>query len=177
MPVTLPYRRMLPVIDNTAFVAQGAVVIGDVQIGAESNIWFGCVIRGDVNHIRIGERTNVQDGTIIHVTRMGNGPAEGYPTIIGSDITVGHQAVLHGCTLMDKSFVGMGAMVMDGAVVETHGMLAAGAVLTPGKRVPAGELWAGSPAKFFRALKPQEIAFISESATHYVKLAQEYKVA
>jgi carbonic anhydrase/acetyltransferase-like protein (isoleucine patch superfamily) len=171
MSMILPYQKIQPTIAPEAFVAQGAVVIGDVHIGAQSSVWFGCVVRGDVNHIRIGERTNIQDGTIVHVTR------KTHPTLIGSDVTVGHQVVLHGCTLEDKSFVGMGAMVMDGAVVSTHAMLAAGAMLTPGKRIPTGELWAGSPAKFFRAMTPEEIAYISESAKNYALLAGEYAVS
>jgi len=168
-PMILPYKGVLPKIHASAFIAPGAVVIGDVEIGPETNVWFGCVIRGDVCHIRIGARTNIQDGTVVHVTR------EKGPTIIGDNITIGHKALLHACKLEDDSFVGMGATVMDDAVVESRAMVAAGAVLTPKKRVPKGQLWAGSPAKYFRDLKEEELHYIDFSAGHYVKLAQQYK--
>lgn len=167
-PIILPYKGKLPKIHPTAFIAPGAVVIGDVEISAETNVWFGCVIRGDVNTIRIGSRTNIQDGTVVHVTH------KTAPTVIGSDITIGHKAIIHGCTLQDGSFVGMGATVMDAAVVETGGMLAAGALLTPNKRIKGGELWAGSPAKYFRDMSREESEFIYISAKHYVELGQNY---
>jgi gamma-carbonic anhydrase len=169
MPRILPYRGILPKIHPTAFIAPGAVVIGDVEIGAHSNIWFGCVVRGDVNTIRIGERTNIQDGTVVHVTR-GTGP-----TFIGSDITIGHQALIHACTLEDGCFIGMGATLLDGAVVESRGMIAASALLTPGKRIPSGQLWAGNPAKYMRDLGEKDFAFFADNAVHYVKLGQEYR--
>lgn len=167
-PIILPYKGTTPRIHESAFIAPGVVIIGDVEIGALTNIWFGCVIRGDVNTIRIGERTNIQDGTIVHVTR-GTGP-----TFIGSGITIGHRAVIHATTLMDDCFIGMCATAMDGAVVEPGAMLAAGALLTPGKRIPSGELWAGNPAKLFRPLKNEEKDFIPISARNYVELGQEY---
>ena len=126
-------------------------------------------MRGDVHTIRIGERTNIQDGTIVHVTRKTG------PTVIGSGITIGHQALIHACTLENDCFIGMGSTLMDMAVVESGGMLAAGAVLTPGKRVPAGQIWAGNPAKYFRDLKPEEAAFIPISAQNYVESGQDYK--
>jgi carbonic anhydrase/acetyltransferase-like protein (isoleucine patch superfamily) len=168
MSLILPYKDILPTIADDVFIAPNATIIGDVHIGAGSNIWFGCVIRGDVCPIRIGERTNIQDGTVIHVTRKTG------PTTIGSGITVGHSALLHACTLEDDCFVGMHATVMDGAVVESGAMLAAGALLAPGKRVPSGQLWAGNPAKYFRDLKLEEAAFIPVSAQNYVELAREY---
>ncbi len=167
----LPYRGIMPTIHPEAFIAPGAVVIGDVHIGKETNVWFGCVIRGDVNTIRIGERTNIQDGTIVHVTR------ETGPTKIGSGVTIGHQATIHACTLEDDSFVGMGACVIDGVVVETHGFVAAGAMVTPNKRVPSGQMWVGNPAKYFRDLTPKEHEYFAYSAGHYVELAKEYKKA
>jgi carbonic anhydrase/acetyltransferase-like protein (isoleucine patch superfamily) len=144
-------------------------VIGDVHLGAKSNIWYGCVVRGDVNIIRIGERTNIQDGTIVHVTRKTG------PTIIGSGVTIGHSVLLHACTLEDDCFVGMHSTVMDGAVVESGAWVAAGAIVTPGKRIPRGQIWAGNPARYLRDLKPEETAFIPVSAGNYVELADEYR--
>jgi len=159
---------VFPRISKHAFIAPGAVVVGDVEIGDESGVWFGCIIRGDVNMVRIGARTNIQDGTIIHVTRKTG------PTHIGSNVTIGHCVLLHACTLEDNSFVGMRATVMDGAVVESGAWVAAGALVTPGKRIPAGQIWAGNPARFLRDQTPQEKAFIAESAQNYVDLAMEY---
>ncbi len=173
-PYILPYRGeynlagIEPNISPKAFIAPGAAVIGDVEIGEDTGVWFGCVIRGDVNTIRIGSRTNIQDGTMIHVTRHTG------PTTIGSNVTIGHAALLHACTLEDTCFVGMRATIMDGVVVETGAWVAAGALVTPGKRIPSGQLWAGSPAKFFRDLTPEDKTFIPVSAENYVKHAREY---
>ena len=163
------FRTILPTIAPDAFIAEGAVVIGDVHIGSESNVWYGCVIRGDVNSIRIGDRTNIQDGTVIHVTRKTG------PTLIGSNVTIGHSVLLHACTLEDECFIGMHATVMDGAVVESGAWVAAGALVTPGKRVPKGQVWAGNPAKFMRDMKQEETAFIPVSSNNYVELAREYR--
>lgn len=167
--VILPYKGILPTIHPDAFIAPGAVVVGDVHIGAFTNVWFGCVIRGDVNTIRIGERTNIQDGSIVHVTRKTG------PTKIGSGITIGHKALIHAATLEDDCFFGMGASILDGAVVEPGAFVAAGALVTPNKRVPTGQMWAGNPAKFFRELKQEEKDFIAVSAQNYVDLAKDYK--
>ncbi len=167
-PVIMPYKNITPTIAKDAFIAGGAVVIGDVHIGAQSNVWFGCIIRGDVNCIRIGERTNIQDGTVIHVTRKTG------PTIIGSGVTIGHSVLLHACTLEDDCFIGMHSTIMDGAVVESGAWVAAGAIVTPGKRIPKGQIWAGNPAKYFRDLKPEETAFIPISSNNYVELARDY---
>ena len=173
-PIILPYKGeyhpqgISPRISPQAFIAPGAAVIGDVEIGEDSAVWFGCVVRGDVNRVRIGSRTNIQDGTVIHVTRKTG------PTIIGSNITIGHAVLLHACTLEDACFIGMRATIMDGAVVESGGWLAAGALLTPGKRVPKGQIWAGNPARFFRELTEEEQAFIPVSAENYVRHAREY---
>jgi carbonic anhydrase/acetyltransferase-like protein (isoleucine patch superfamily) len=164
-----PYNGILPTIHESAFIAPGAVIIGDVHIGPETGVWFGCVIRGDVNAIRIGARTNIQDGTVIHVTRKTG------PTTIGSGITIGHQVLLHACTLMDDCFVGMGATIIDGVVVERGAFIAAGSVVTPHKRVPTGQMWGGNPAKYMRDLKPEETAFIPVSAENYVRHVHEYK--
>lgn len=168
MAIILPYKGKLPKIAEDAFVAPNAVIIGDVEIASKANIWFGCVVRGDVHHIRIGEGTNIQDGTVIHVNRN-NGP-----TIIGKYVTVGHQALLHACHLNDYSFIGMGAKVIDYAVVESHAMVAAGALISPKKIVKSHQLWAGVPAKFFRDMTQAEIDYIQISADNYIKLAGEH---
>jgi carbonic anhydrase/acetyltransferase-like protein (isoleucine patch superfamily) len=165
-----PYRGVLPAIHPGAFIAPGTHVIGDVQIGESSSLWFNCVARGDVHSIRIGARTNVQDGSIIHVTggRFG--------TVIGNDVLIGHRCLVHGCRLEDESFIGMGAIVMDGCVVERRAMLDAGSLLTPGKVVKSGQLWFGRPARFLRELSEEEIETNRQSVVHYVKLAQEYRL-
>ncbi|HVJ35852.1 MAG TPA: gamma carbonic anhydrase family protein [Terriglobia bacterium] len=165
---------IMPTIAADAFIAETATVIGQVEIGAGSSVWYGCVLRGDSNVIRIGARTNIQDGTVIHVNHEREG-AVGTKTTIGDDITVGHMALLHACTLEDGCFIGMKACVMDGVVVESGAMVAAGALVTPGKRVKRGELWAGSPAKFMRALTEKEIAYFAYSAEHYAELAASYR--
>jgi gamma-carbonic anhydrase len=165
----IPFGSKRPVIDPKAWIARGSVIIGDVEIAAGASIWFNSVVRADVQVIRIGEGTNIQDGSVIHVTRKTHG------TFIGSDVMVGHKALIHGCTLQDACFVGMNATVMDGAVVETGAMVAAGALVTPRKVVKAGELWSGSPARLMRKLDDSEIAYITESAQHYAKLAEMFR--
>lgn len=159
----------MPVIEKSAFIASNATVIGDVKIGAESGVWFNTVIRGDVNYIRIGDRTNIQDGTVIHVNRT-----KDHHTIIGNDITIGHMALIHACELQDNAFVGMKACVMDGAVIESFGMLAAGALLSPGKIIRTRELWMGTPAKFVRHLTDDDLRRMAENSEEYLKLAKEY---
>jgi gamma-carbonic anhydrase len=165
----LPYKGIHPKIHSSAFIAPSASIIGDVEIGEGSNIWYNCVLRGDVNDIKIGARTNIQDGTVIHVTTDFSG------TYVGDDVTIGHSAILHACRVENHGFVGMGAIVMDGAVVESFGMLAAGALLSPGKRVPSGQLWAGRPAKYMRDVKQEELDYIRWSAPHYAELGREHK--
>lgn len=164
----LPYRGTLPILTDDVFVAATATVIGDVVIGPGTGIWFGCTVRGDVNVVRIGARTNIQDGTVIHVSSNGRG------THIGDDVTVGHMALLHDCRIESLSFIGMKACLMDGVVVESGAMVAAGALVTPGKRIPGGQLWAGNPAKYMRDLTEAEKAFIPVSAQRYAALALEY---
>lgn len=167
----LPHDGMHPVLAPSVFVAPGAKVIGNVEIGADSSIWYGCVLRGDVNEIRIGAGVNIQDGTVIHVSTHGQG------TYIGDNVSVGHMALLHACTLEAGAFVGMKAVVMDGAVVESGAMVAAGALVTPGKRVKSGELWTGSPASFKRALTDQDREMMVWTHTHYVTLAQRHRAS
>jgi len=164
----LPYKNILPRIGQNVWLAPGAWVVGDVEVGDQANIWFNCVLRGDVNNITIGARTNIQDGTVIHVSSTLQG------TYIGADVTVGHAALLHACTIEDAAFIGMQACVMDGAHVETGAMVAAGALVTPGKRVLSGQLWAGSPARYMRDLSEAEKEYIPYSAKHYVDLAARY---
>lgn len=166
----LPYKNKVPKIDKSVFIAEGAVIIGDVEIGVDSNIWFNAVIRGDVNYIRIGERTNIQDGCILHVT------TEKYPLIIGNDVTVGHGAILHGAIIRDKCLIGMGAIVLDGAEVKPYSLVAAGSLVRQGFIVPEGTLVAGVPAKVIRELTEEEKKAIEESALHYVEISREYKI-
>jgi gamma-carbonic anhydrase len=168
----LPYRNRLPRIHPTAFVAPGTVVIGDVEIGAYANIWFNCVIRGDDAAIRIGAEANIQDGTVIHVSFDG---MERIDCVIGDGAVVAHMALIHGCRLEAGAFVGMKACVMDRAVVESGAMVAAGAIVTPRKQVKSGELWAGTPARFARLLKPEEIGYMRWVQQHYLQTAAEYR--
>lgn len=174
MALVRPYGGKVPRIDPSAFAAEGSTVIGDVEIGAGASLWPGVVVRGDVNSIRIGARTNVQDGTIIHVTHDGTYTPGGFPTIIGADVTIGHAAVIHACTIEDLCLIGMHATVLDGAVVKKHGFVGAGAVVSPGKTVGEGELWLGNPARCVRKLSDRQIEQLAYSAQHYVKLKNEY---
>ncbi|CAI5934209.1 unnamed protein product [Closterium sp. NIES-65] len=161
----------LPEVPANAFVAPSAAVIGDVQIGQRSSVWYNAILRGDVNSIRVGADTNIQDGCIVHVAKT-NLAGKILPTIIGSRVTVGHNAVLHACTVEDEAFVGIGATLLDGVVVESGAMVAAGALVVQNTRIPAGQIWAGSPAKFFRTLTAAERAFIAKSAESYASLAE-----
>lgn len=173
------YRGVMPKIHETAFVADTAVIIGDVEIGPRASIWYGCVIRGDVNAIRIGADTNIQDGSVIHATHDRNGDYRetggGVPTLIGEGVTVGHMALLHACEVQSHAFIGMRSVVMDKAVVEGGAMVAAGAVVTPGKRILSGELWSGTPAAFMRKLRPEEAEMIPYLRENYVQLAASYQ--
>ena len=170
-----PFRGIVPTLGARAYVDPAACVIGDVHLGEDSSIWPGCVVRGDVNHIRIGARTNIQDGSIVHVTH--DGPytqPDGWPTLIGDDVTIGHGAIIHACTIGDACLIGMGATVLDGAVIQQNGFVGAGAVVPPGKTVLTGELWLGNPAKPVRRLSDKEIEQLYYSAKHYVRLKDEY---
>jgi gamma-carbonic anhydrase len=157
-----------PTVADDAFIAPTAAVIGDVVIGSETGIWFHCLIRGDMNSIRIGARTNIQDGTVIHVD------SGEFAAFIGDDVTVGHNAVIHACTLKNRAFVGISATVLDGAVIEEGGMLAAGGLLTPGKVIGPNELWTGSPAKLRRVMDAEERTRFDRNAVVYRELAKQF---
>lgn len=161
-----------PRIHETAFIAPGCRIIGDVEVGEHASIWYNCVIRADVNAIRIGARSNIQDGSVIHCDA-----APGFPTIIGEDALVGHMAMLHGCMVQDRGFVGLGTIVMDGCTIESDAMLAAGAMLTPGKTVPSRQLWGGRPARMMRELDDKAIMGMRMGAAHYVHNAGVHKAA
>ena len=171
-PLILPFGGKFPRIHDSAFIAPGCRIIGDVEIGAESSIWYNCVIRADVNRVVIGARTNIQDGSVVHCDSPMPGSPQGYATVIGDDVLVGHMALLHGCTLEDRAFVGLGAIVMNGCTIESDAMLAAGAMLTSHKRVASGQLWAGRPAKYVRDLGEADLVGMRAGVAHYVALAK-----
>lgn len=158
-----------PRVAPDAFIAPTAAVVGDVEVGAETGIWFHCLVRGDLNCIRIGARTNIQDGAIIHVD------TGALAAVIGDDVTVGHNAVIHACTLRNRAFVGISATVLDGAVIEEGGMLGAGGLLTPGKVIGANELWAGVPAKLIRVMSDEERRKFDRNAVVYRDLAVRFR--
>ncbi|MGF1549964.1 MAG: gamma carbonic anhydrase family protein [Sphingomonadaceae bacterium] len=176
-PLILSFGGAAPAVDASAFVAPGCRVIGDVEIGAEASIWYNCVLRGDVNRIRVGARTNIQDGSVVHVESPRSEDDAGHATLIGEEVLIGHMAMIHGCTLEDRAFVGLGAIVMNDCVIEGDAMLAAGAMLTAGKRIASGQLWAGRPAKYARDLKAAEIAAMRAGVAHYVALARRHAAA
>ena len=164
----MPYRNATPKLGKEVFVAPQASVIGNVELGDHVNIWFGTVLRGDMHEIRVGARSNIQDNAVVHVAKGRFG------TYIGSDVLIGHGAIIHACTIGDGAFLGMGSIILDGAVVEPGAMVAAGAMVTPGKVVKTGELWAGSPAKFFRKLSDEDYAGFKHAIADYLELAQNY---
>lgn len=166
-----------PQIDQSAFIAPGCRIIGDVTIGPDTSIWYNCVIRAEVNRVVIGARSNIQDGSIIHCDGPMPGVPGGYPTIIGDDVLVGHNVMLHGGILHDRAFVGLSATVMNGAVIEGDAMLAAGAMLTQGKRLPSRQLWAGAPARFVRELDEAAILDMRVGVAHYVENAKVHMAA
>jgi len=165
-----PYKGIHPKIHPTVFVVETAVIIGDVEIGEYSSIWFNAVVRGDVHYIRIGDRTNIQDLCMLHVTK------ETHPLILGNDITVGHSVTLHGCTIKDRCLIGMGTTILDGAVVGEDCIIGAGALVTEGAVIPPGTLAIGMPAKPKRDLTEKEIARIRQSAQNYIDYARTYGV-
>ncbi|MGN7618788.1 MAG: gamma carbonic anhydrase family protein [Ehrlichia sp.] len=162
------YRNFVPTIDKSVFIASTAFIVGNVYINKSASIWYNSVLRGDVGMISIGEGTNIQDNTLVHVDRN-NGDTE-----IGRMVTVGHGCILHACQIHDYAFIGMGSIVMDKVIVEQNTMVASGSLVTKGKIIKSGELWAGRPAKFFRMLSDEEINHIKESADNYIRLSREY---
>ncbi len=158
-----------PALGEDVFIAEGAHVIGDVVLGARASVWFNCVVRGDVNEIRVGDETNLQDLTVVHVA------AGKWPTRIGARVTVGHRAVIHGCTIGDLCLIGIGAIVMDGAVVGEESLVAAGTLVSPGQRIPPRSLAIGAPSRVLRALTDAELTFLRESAANYVGYASLYR--
>lgn len=171
------YQNHTPNLGSRAFVDRSAVVIGDVQIGDDSSIWPLTVIRGDMHHIRIGARTSVQDGSVLHITHAGPFNPDGYPLLIGDDVTIGHQVLLHGCTLGNRILLGMGSIVMDGAVIEDEVIVGAGSLVPPGKRLASGFLYVGRPAQQVRPLTEKERAFFTYSAANYVRLKDQHLAA
>jgi carbonic anhydrase/acetyltransferase-like protein (isoleucine patch superfamily) len=170
-PLILPYEGHWPEIAPDAFVAPDVTLVGRIKLGPQANVWYKCMFRADEEPIVIGARTNIQDGTVIHIT------GGKFATIIGDDVTVGHKCMLHACTLESGSFVGMGATVLDGCVIETGAQLAAGAVLPPGKRIPSGQLWAGNPARHLRDLSPEQIARFKITVAKYMEFSGKHRAA
>ncbi len=170
------YKGITPTYDNSVYIDESSVLVGDISLGKDSSVWPLVAARGDVNCIRIGERTNIQDGSVLHLTRASKSNPDGYPLIIGNDVTVGHKVMLHGCQLGNRILVGMGAIVMDNAIVEDDVIIGGGSLVPPNKRLESGYLYVGSPVKQARPLTEQERAFLKISADNYVQLKDEYLV-
>jgi len=171
----LDFEGNTPKIKKSVFIASSADVIGDVKIGKDSAIWFGCVIRADIHKIRIGKRTNIQDLSMIHVTHYTKkDKSDGNPTIIGDDVTIGHRVMLHGCEIEDACLIGMSATILDGTVIGKESIVGAGSLVTKNKKFPPRSLIMGSPAQVIRELDDEEVAFLYKSARNYVKFKQRY---
>lgn len=174
LPILRAYKEFFPVIGNSVYLDPFSSIIGAVELADDVSIWPMCVLRGDVNSIKVGKRTNIQDGSVLHVARKGEATIDGYSLIIGEDVTVGHKAMLHACQIGDRVLVGMGAIVLDNARIDDDIILAAGALVPPNKHLASGYLYIGSPAKAARKLTTDEFAFLKRSAAYYVKLKNEY---
>lgn len=168
------YQGKAPQVAAGCYIDSSAVLIGDITLGADSSIWPLVAARGDVNYIRIGTRSNIQDGSVLHVTRTSGQNPQGYPLLIGDDVTVGHKAMLHGCTIGNRVLIGMGAIILDGAIIEDDVMIGAGTLVPPNKTLKSGHLYIGSPAVIARQLNADEIHFLKTSADNYVRLKNEY---
>jgi carbonic anhydrase/acetyltransferase-like protein (isoleucine patch superfamily) len=173
----LPFHGKMPRIHDSAFIAPGCRIIGDVQIGPDVSVWYNCVIRGDVNRVVIGARSNIQDGSVVHCDGPDPRHPEGFPTVIGEDVLIGHMAMVHGCTLEDRAFVGLGAVVMNAATIESDAMLAAGAMLTSGKRILSRQLWGGRPAAYMRDLNDAAIEDMQAGVARYVENGRRHAAA
>ncbi|MBA4163745.1 MAG: gamma carbonic anhydrase family protein [Erythrobacter sp.] len=173
----IPINGHTPKIHDSAFIAPGCTIIGDVEVGAGSSVWYNCVLRADVSRIVIGERSNVQDGSVLHCDPPRPGDPEGSPLIIGDDVLIGHMAMVHGCTIHDRGFVGLGAIAMNKAVIGSDAMLAAGAMLTEGKVMEPRSLWGGRPARFMRELSDEAIASMRMGVVHYAENARAHAAA
>lgn len=173
--MTREFKGIRPAIHHRAYIADTAVVIGDVRIGAESSLWFNTIARGDVNQIRIGCRSNIQDLCMLHVSGRKSAYDASGALLIGDDVTVGHGVTLHGCTIEDNAFIGMNAVVLDGCVVGRGAMVAAGSLVTPGTSIPPDTLWLGSPARFKRTLTPEDRHRMAETTATYLQLAMDYR--
>jgi len=173
-PTLRPYKNIYPTIGQAVYIDPFSSIIGDVTLADDVSIWPMCVLRGDVHSISVGARTNIQDGSVLHVARKGEASVDGYSLTIGEDVTVGHKAMLHACTIGDRVLIGMGAIVLDNAIIEDNVILGAGALVPPNKVLASGFLYMGSPAKVARALTEAELAFLKRSASHYVNLKNEY---
>lgn len=168
------YKGIAPKIGQDVYIDETAVLVGDIKIGDESSVWPLVAARGDVNHIHIGQRTNIQDGSVLHVTHKNKENPDGYPLIIGNDVTIGHKVMLHGCTIQDRVLVGMGAIILDNVVVEQEVMIGAGSLVPPNKVLESGYLYVGSPVKQARPLTDKERAFLQKSADNYVQNKNDY---
>ena len=168
------YKGIVPQLKNNVYVDEACVLVGDITLDDDSSVWPLVAARGDVNHIYIGKRTNIQDGSVLHVTRKSASLPEGQPLIIGDDVTIGHKAMLHGCKVGNRILVGMGAIILDGAILEDDVILGAGSLVPPNKTLKSGFLYVGSPAKQARPLTEAELAFLPQSADNYVRLKNEY---
>ncbi|MGO2276964.1 gamma carbonic anhydrase family protein [Pseudoalteromonas nigrifaciens] len=168
------YKGVIPSFNASVYIDESSVLVGDITLGDDSSVWPLVAARGDVNYIRIGERTNIQDGSVLHLSRATKSNPEGYPLIIGDDVTVGHKVMLHGCQLGNRILVGMGAIIMDNAIIEDNVIIGGGSLVPPNKRLESGYLYVGSPVKQARALTEQELTFLKVSADNYVLLKNEY---
>ncbi len=168
------FEDRCPVIAAGVYVDGSAVVIGDVHLGQDASVWPMAVVRGDIHSIRIGARTNIQDGSVLHVTHDSRYNPGGHPLVLGDEVTVGHHVVLHGCTVGNRCLIGMGSLIMDGAVLHSQVMLGAGSLVTPGKELEGGHLWLGRPAKRIRLLEPEELDYLEYAAARYVRLKRRY---
>lgn len=168
------YKGICPQIGQRVYIDSSAVLVGEIEIGDDSSIWPLVAARGDVNHIEIGQRSNIQDGSVLHVTHKNKDNPTGYPLIIGSDVTIGHKVMLHGCTIEDRVLVGMGAIVLDGVIIESDVMIGAGSLVPPGKKLESGYLYVGSPVKQARLLTDKERAFLQLSSDNYVQNKNDY---